>query len=148
MFDTYICIKLCPKENPLHYGYRAQAYDSNDWKTCDGPTAEGVVEDLCEVLEVLRNQGAQPHLSFIGISAGVDRILAVACKVPALHPSFRIVMFVAIAGAFHSTLYSDTREVFGKHRAKIIVIHHVDDKLCAYPKVLSLIHISEPTRPY
>jgi len=27
--------------------------------------AEGVVEDLCEVLEVLRNQGAQPHLFFI-----------------------------------------------------------------------------------
>ena len=79
--------------------------------------------------------GLRPKLALIGASAGVDHILSVVFTFKRYKHPFTFPYIVAIAGAYHPTLYDVAKAVFLKDRTNIIVHHHPKDTLCPFPPV-------------
>ena len=83
----------------------------------------------------LHSWGLRPDLALIGASAGVDHILSVLLVFRRYKQPFKLSYLVAIAGAFHETLYDVAKDVFLRDRTNIIVHHHPKDTLCPFPPV-------------
>ena len=79
--------------------------------------------------------GLRPQLALIGASAGVDHIFSVVLTFRRYVHPFTFTYVVAIAGAYHPTLYDVAKGVFLKDRTNIIVHHHPKDTLCPFPPV-------------
>ena len=137
ILDKYVVLILQKNKGPLQYGYRLVRYNSCDDGSWTGDTDMGPVRTFWNLYDGLVDLGMDRVMSMIGMSAGVDRCLAVLAHAAEVRPRHRFTCthFVSICGAFHPFLYEWAKEIFILHRCRVIVVHHKDDWLCKWPPV-------------
>ena len=137
ILDDFVVLILQKNRGQLQYGYRSMAYNGEDDASWNGDTDMIPVNTFWNLYDGLVELGMTRSMSMIGMSAGVDRCLAVLAHAGDARPRHKFVCthFVAICGAFHSFLYKRAKDVFISHRSRVIVVHHQDDKLCPWPPV-------------
>ena len=137
VLDDFIVVISQRTRRRLQYGYRALPYNGEDNASWDGDTDMVPVYAFWNIVDCLVDLRMTKVMSMIGMSAGVDRCLALLGHVGDAQPRHHVVCshFVAICGAFHSFLYDLVQDVFTSHRSRIIVVHHEDDTLCLWPPV-------------
>ena len=94
---------------------------------------------VLELAHSLKEWGLRGELACIGPSAGVDHILSIVVALfnarRTHNTGFRVTYFIAIAGVYHPTLYTNARELFIEDGTHIIILHHDGDTLCPWPPV-------------
>ena len=137
ILEKYVVLMLQKNRGQLQYGYRSMAYNSGEDGSWTGDTDMSPVCTFWNLYDGLVDLGMDPVMSMIGMSAGVDRCLAVLAHAEEVRRRHRFTCthFVSICGAFHPFLYERAKEVFILHRCRVIVVHHQDDWLCKWPPV-------------
>ena len=119
-----------------HYGFRAPLYSEDDVSTWEGPTDDRPVRYCWELCQLLRTLHTKQEVYMLGVSAGVDSILSlVACQPSEYHDVFTIKTFVAIAGAYHPSLYTQVHKRFRSNNTCVIVHHHERDQYSDWNRV-------------
>ena len=129
-----VLVKNCAEGK--HYGFRSCLYlhgQSASWESSD-TDVDAVLRVWSVVHYLIEQCKCLPRLSFISMSAGVDQALSIVIGNPNIIPC-QIDYFVAVCGAWHPDLYNLAAPIFIEGNVYVIVQHHVDDKLCPWPKV-------------
>ena len=149
VLDTCVVLLLRTFTGRTRYGFRVLDYASGDRNCWECETDDEPCSQFWHSVEALRALGVKPSLKFLGVSAGVDMILSiVATQVKyTFAKKFRTAFFTAIAGAYHPTLYDDALRYFERDVTRVLVHHHVDDKLCPWGPVKQAWSQASPILP-
>ena len=116
-----------PKRNV--YGQVAYAYGvAASWQGAVDPEA------LCQFNEVVRHLvlvGCSPTLSFLGISAGFHKILALLSALPQ-GVQFEVRQIITCAGAWHPELFAAAWQAEVARQARRFFQHHVRVPSCTW----------------
>ena len=137
ILEKYVVLILKVNDGQRQYGYRLVSYNSCDDGSWTGETDMDPVRSFWKLYDGLVDLGMDRVMSMIGMSAGVDRCLAVLAHAAEVGPryGFTCSHFVSICGAYHPFLYKRAKEIFITQRCRVIVVHHKDDRLCEWPPV-------------
>ena len=134
--QEYVVVVVKNCREGKHYGFRLCVYlhgQDETWEALE-TDVDAVARVWSVVHYLVEQQGCQPKLSFISMSAGVDQALSILIGNPQTM-SCQIEYFVAVCGAWHPALYEAAAPIFISENAYVIVLHHVDDKLCPWAQV-------------
>jgi hypothetical protein len=118
--------------SPVRYGYSECEYVRGHSCTWEGDVDPAPVQQFSELIRHLLALGCAPRVSFVGISAGVHKILAVVSdmRVP---DEVQVSHVVACAGAWHPELFHQAWAAPAAQQARWFCQHHVKDILCRWP---------------
>ena len=87
ILKDFIVLFLDRNVGRLQYGSRLAKYKRGDEATWSGCTDRRAPQAAWDVIELLLSLGADPYISLMGISAGVDRILSLVAYSPVFERS-------------------------------------------------------------
>ena len=145
-----------------HYGCRAIPFEWGVRATWEGETALEPVQRFWQLLNKVAILPVEKQMCFMGCSAGVDHILSMVAskRQYAEDGAMNIYLVVCIAGNYHHDIFPKAVDVMKVERTRVIVQHHVKDKLCdwfeVYRKCWSLhendtsfaLHVNAMTFPW
>ena len=107
ILNDFVVLILQRNKGQPQYGYRSMAYNSEDDASWSGDTDMSPVHTFWKLYDGPVDLGMDRVMTMIGMSAGVDRCLAVLAHAEEARPrhSFQCTHFVSICGAFHPFLY-------------------------------------------
>ena len=116
----------------LRYGYSECEYVRGQSCTWEGAVDPAPVQQFSELIERLLALGCAPRVAFVGISAGVHKILAVMSDMR-VQDDVQVSHVVACAGAWHPRLFQQAWGAPAAQQARWFCQHHVKDTLCRWP---------------
>ena len=120
----------------LRYGYSECEYVRGHSCTWEGAVDPAPVQQFSELIRRLLALGCAPRVAFVGISAGVHKILA-AMSDMRVRDDVQVSHVIACAGAWHPGLFGKAWECPAAQQARWFCQHHVKDTLCRWPYELS-----------
>ena len=108
--DKFVEIRVKNRTGMKTYGFVAEEYDPKNWLTCESGSDNEPCEQVCDVLNELVLNGVGPRVVMIGVSAGVQKMLA-TLAVLASH-FVRDVLKNTLAKKHPNMVYENTVPIF------------------------------------